>query len=289
MRRRVFLVLLAGLLGRWATAQGGEAATPGPPKRVCSLTLATDEMLAALVEPGRVVGVSRFVDHAGISNVAGHYPASVPRIRADLEQIIALRPDLVCVASYNSADFLEMLRRSNLPVFRHEETHTFGGVMRDLTALGERVGAQEKARRVVADMEGRLRALQDTLARVSARPRVLYWSDGWTAGGRTTVGEMIERAGGINAAGEMGVEGMAEVSVERAMAADPDVLLLVAWKAGEPATAEELPPALRTLRAVREGRVVSVEGRALSAASQFVVDGAERLARRLHPECFQKP
>ncbi|OGG49118.1 MAG: hypothetical protein A3F84_26760 [Candidatus Handelsmanbacteria bacterium RIFCSPLOWO2_12_FULL_64_10] len=288
MRRRVFLVLLVGLLGRWAAVQGGEAATPGLPKRICSLTLATDEMLAALVGPERVVGVSRFVDHAGISNVAGHYPASVPRIRADLEQIIALRPDLVCVASYNSADFLEMLHKSSLPVFRHEETHTFAGVMRDLTALGERVGAQEKAKSVVADMERRLSDLQTALASPGVRPRVLYWSDGWTAGSHTTIGEMIERAGGVNVAASLGMEGMAEVSVERALAADPDVLLLVAWKAGEPATAVELPPALRTLRAVREGRVVSVEGRALSAASQFAVDGAERLARRLHPECFQK-
>lgn len=253
-------------------------------------------MLAALVEPERVVGVSRFADHKGISNVVGHYPVSVPRIRADLEQIIALRPDLVCVASYNSADFLELLRKSNLSVFRHENTNTFAEVMRDLAALGERVGAQERARRLVADMEGRLRALRDTLARVSAtdrqpvaQPRVLYWSGGWTRGSRTTVGEMIERAGGINAAAELGIEGIAEISVERALAADPDVLLLDTWKEDEPATAEGLPPALCTLRAVREGRVVSVESRYLSAVSQFVVDGAERLARRLHPECFQKP
>jgi iron complex transport system substrate-binding protein len=289
MRRGVFLVLLAGLFGWGTPGQGGEAATPGPPKRICSVTLATDEMLAALVGPGRVVGVSRFADHEGVSNVAGHYPASVPRIRADLEQIIALRPDLVCVASYNSADFLEVLRKSSLPVFRHENTNTFAEVMRDLVALGERVGAQKEAKRVVADMEGRLRALRDTLARVSERPRVLYWSGGWTRGSRTTVGEMIERAGGINAAAGLGIEGIAEVSVERALAADPDVLLLDTWKADEPATAEGLPPALRTLRAVREGRVVSVESRYLSAVSQFVVDGAERLARRLHPECFEKP
>lgn len=286
-RQRVFLILLTGLLGGWTPGQGGEV--PGVPKRICSVTLATDEMLAALVEPERVVGVSRFVDDAGISNVVKHYPDSIPRIRADLERIIALRPDLVCVASYNSADFLELLRKSNLPIFRHENTNTFAEVMRGLTALGERVGAQGRAKGVVADMERRLNDLRAALASLSARPRVLYWSGGWTAGSRTTVGEMIERAGGVNVAAEAGLAGMAEISVERALAADPDVLLLDAWKAGEPATAEELPPALRTLRAVREGRVVSVEGRSLSAVSQFVVDGAERLARKLHPECFQKP
>jgi iron complex transport system substrate-binding protein len=227
------------------------------------------------------------VDSAGISNVAGRYPASIPRVRSDLERIIALRPDLVCVASYNTADFLDLLGKSKLPVFKHEDTNSLAGVMKALTALGERVGAQARAKRAVADMTQRLNDLQAALASVSARPKVLYWSDGWTAGGRTTIGEMIERAGGVNVAAE--VEGMKEISVERALASDPDVLLLVSWQADRPATAEDLPPTLRTLRAVREGRVVSVEGRYLSAVSQFAVDGAERLARKLHPECFPKP
>ncbi len=283
MKRWGLLILSAGLLG-WGTPGRGEEA---PPKRICSLTLATDEMLAALVEPERVVGVSRFVDSAGISNVVGRYPASIPRIRADLERIIALRPDLVCVASYNTADFLELLGKSNLPVFKHGDTNSLAGVMQALTALGERVGAQARAKRVVADMERRLSELRTALDSLSVRPKVLYWSDGWTAGGRTTVGEMIERAGGVNVAADL--EGMKELSIERALAADPDVLLLVAWQAGKPATAEDLPPTLRALRAVREGRVLSVEGRYLSAVSQFAVDGAEHLARKLHPECFQKP
>jgi iron complex transport system substrate-binding protein len=285
MKQNIMVVWFVALLVWWTPGLGADA----PPQRICSVTLATDEMLVALVEPDRVVGVSRFVDEGGISNVAGRYPASILRVRADLERIIALRPDLVCVASYNSADFLEMLRRSGLPVFLHEQTHSLAGVMRGLKALGERVGATEKADRIVADVERRLKDLQSAVDSVAARPRVLYWSGGWTAGSGTTVGEMIERAGGVNAAAELGVEGMAEVSVERALASDPDALLLVAWKAGTPATAEELPPALRGLRAVREGRVVSVEGRYLSAASQFAVEGAERLARNLHPECFQKP
>ncbi|MBI4221049.1 MAG: ABC transporter substrate-binding protein [Chloroflexi bacterium] len=288
MRKNALLVSLAGLLGWWTLGYSDSAAKPAPPKRICSVTLATDEMLLALVESERVVAVTYLVDDAGTSNVSGRYPKPIPRIRADLEKIIALRPDLVCVAPYNSADFLELLRKSNLPTFRHENINTFAEVEHSLVMLGERVGALERAKVVVAEMERRLGDLQTTLASSTTRPRVLYWSGGWTAGHHTTIGEMIERAGGINVAAGLGMEGMAEISAERVLAADPDVLLLVAWKVDNQDTEAAMPPALRTLRAVREGHVVSLEGRYLSTVSQFVVDGAERLARKLHPECFRE-
>ena len=54
-----------------------------PPQRVASAVLATDEMIAGLIAPERLVSVTPFVDDAGISNVAGHYPAHIARNRAD--------------------------------------------------------------------------------------------------------------------------------------------------------------------------------------------------------------
>lgn len=284
----MLLVLLTGLSGRWALCYGEIATKSSLPQRICSVTLAADEMLRALVEPERLVAVTSLADDAGISNVSGCYPTSIPRIRADLEQIIALHPDLVCVAPYNSADFLELLRRSNLPVFRQEDIQTFAEVEQGIVALGEQVGASEKAKAVVAGMERRLNDLRAALAPATTRPRVLFWSGGWIAGRNTTIGEMIERAGGINVGAELDQEGAGEISDERILKVDPDVLLLTAWKADEPSGAMGLTPTLRMLRAVREGHVVSLEGRYLSTVSQFVVDGAERLARKLHPECFQE-
>ena len=284
----ILLVLLTGLPGRRTLCYGDTSTKPAPPQRICSVTLAVDEMLTALVAPERVVAVTSLVDDAGISNVSGRYPTSIPRIHADLEKIIALHPDLVCVAPYNSADFLALLRKSSLPVFRQEDTHTFAGVEQGIMALGEQVGASERAKAVVAEMERRLSGLRAALASSTARHRGLFWPEGWVLGRNTTIGEMIERAGGINVGAELDQEGAGEISDERILKVDPDVLLLTAWKVeGSPGTMG-LPPTLRMLKAVREGRVVSLEGRYLSTVSQFVVDGAERLARKLHPECFQE-
>ena len=54
---------------------------PRAPRRIVSTYLAADEILAELVPPERIAGVSIFADDPVISNVAGVYP---PRCRASV-------------------------------------------------------------------------------------------------------------------------------------------------------------------------------------------------------------
>ena len=69
------------------------------PRRVASLNLTSDELLVEMLPADRLVAVTRWADDAEMSNVAGHVPATVVHLpRADLERLIALRPDLVVVS-----------------------------------------------------------------------------------------------------------------------------------------------------------------------------------------------
>ncbi len=278
-------VLLA-LLGSACTPHGSPTGAAGVPRRIASVNVAADEILADLVPPERVVAVSAYVDDPGLSNAAGRYPDHVPRIRAELETMLALHPDLVCTNPYNSADFLEVLHQSGLATFRFEEVTSFDGIRAGVLALGTRVGEQERARDLVDAMDRRLAEVARALEGVASRPRVYYWAAGWTAGRDTTIGELIGRAGAVNAAAEGGRSGMFELSLEQVLALDPDVLVLDARDSLADLPGRELPPQLRGLRAVREGRVLHIPGRALGAISHHVVSGVEALARALHPERF---
>ncbi len=44
--------------------------------------------------------------------------------QSKLPGIIALAPDLVCVAPYNTADSLKLLERSGLSIYRNDGFHT---------------------------------------------------------------------------------------------------------------------------------------------------------------------
>lgn len=284
------MVLAAAVVWRAAgSSRLGRPATvnSGAPARIASITLATDELLSELVPVDRVVSVTAFVDDPEISNVVGFYPPATPRFReADLERIVSLAPDLLCVAPYNSLDFLKQAERSGISIYRNEEIYSIDEIEAGIVALARRVGADRAAEKLVASMQQRRRELAARLEDVSERPRVLFWTSGCTSGRRTTTDDIIREAGGKNVAAEIGIEGPGEISPEQVVAADPDYLLLGRWSVDGGANPIAGEPVLNQLRAVREGRVVTIEGRYLSTVSQFVVAGAEQLARQLHPGRF---
>lgn len=262
------------------------ADSPAPaPRRIASLTLGTDEVLSALVSPERVVCVTSLVDDADISNVQGFYPANLPRVRElELERIVGLTPDLVCVASYNSADTLQVLERAGLRVHRGPDINSLDEIQSAILDLGEQVGELQRAQDLVQRFANVRKTIGEQLARNQQRPRVLYWASGYTAGKGTTIDNVIREAGGVNAAAEQNVAG--DVDPERVIGIDPEYVLCPQWPGYETDGGIEKHPVLRSLRAVQAGNVVRIPARLLTSVSHFACEGLEQLARRLHPECF---
>jgi iron complex transport system substrate-binding protein len=252
------------------------------PKRVVSLNLSVDEVLAEILPSGSLVGVTRWVDEPGTSNVIGRIPPSVVRFqKVDLERLVALAPDLVVVSEYTDADAQRLLEASGLRVFRMEGLGTIDGVRAAILALGAAVGAEQAARALIARYDGTLADVARRLTGVR-RPRVLYWSGGMTAGADTAIGALIDCAGGVNVGRELGIQGIAPPGAERAFVSDPDVVLVGTW----PDALASLTghPLLKQLRAVREHRIVVMPNELLVALSQFTADACHDLASRLHPD-----
>jgi iron complex transport system substrate-binding protein len=250
-------------------------------QRIASINLSADEVLSAILPPGRLVSVTRWADEPGTSNVVGRVPADVHRFaKADLEQLVALRPDLVVVSEYTDADFLRLLQRSGLRYHRMEGLSSLAGVRSAILGLGRLVGEPAAAAALVARFDATLGELARRLAGV-VRPRVLYWSSGMTAGADTAIGALVEAAGGRNVGSEMGVKGIAPPGAERAFVADPDAILVGTWPQAKEALTGH--PLLSQLRAVREGRIVVLPTERLVALSQFTADAAWELAHLLHP------
>jgi iron complex transport system substrate-binding protein len=274
---------LATALLALATAPAwSEAPTQSSPRRVASLNLSADEILVEILPPERLVAVTRWADEAGTSNVVGLAPATAYRFpKADLERLVALHPDLVVVSEYTDADFLHLLQRSGLRYHRMTGLGSPSGVRTAILDLGRAVGAEERARELVARYDRVLAELQRRLTGVK-RPRVLYWSGGMTAGADSAIGAMIETAGAVNLGRELGVEGIAPPGAERAFAADPDLILVGSWSGAEASVKSH--PLLGQTRAVREGRIVMMPNELLVALSQYTADGCWRLAHLLHPD-----
>ncbi len=253
------------------------------PERICSVSLAGDELLALLVPTERVACVSSFADDPSMSNVAGHYPDSVARVIGRIEPVLAARPDFVLVAPWNNADFLELLSRSGARSAVLDDIHGFESVRAELLRVGGLVGAEERAQRAALAFDARLSEVDALVSENATQPRlrVLSFSHLIVAGRETSVDALIERAGGRNAGAELGFPGHRKVSLERLIALDPDVLLLGVDAERDLEQILTLHPQLRSMRAVREGRVVELPPRMLTTVSPYLADAALELARSL--------
>jgi iron complex transport system substrate-binding protein len=265
---------------------GRSVRLPAKPVRIVSQTLASDEILFAVVPPSRLVGLSTLARDPKYSNVVGEAVAHAAPSIESAEDVLRLRPDLVIVATYSHAEVVQTLEATGAPVYRLAHFDDLEGIMATIGQLGEAVGERAAADRVVARMRQRLAAVEARRAG-KPRPRVLSYSGGFTAGRGTSFDDIVRRAGGINEAAARGIDKFPKLSAEQVLAWNPEVLVAGALPGEEAAVRRRLAtgPGTAETIAARQGRIVILETRTLLAVSQYVVDAVEALADRL--DAFQ--
>lgn len=272
------VVVLFAAVGCRRTAQSA----PSRPHRIVSVAITGDVLLQALVDSSRVLAVSALADDSGIHEAAGLFPGKM-RIGPDLERIVSLRPDLVLLGSFHDQAFVEGIRRSGLPVEVLDNPNSLAKIRGFLRSASARLGESARGDSLVRWMDSILDAAKTRAARCPDHPRVLYWSEGYTAGDSSTINDLLALAGIRNAASELGIRGSKPISVEDVVHLSPDWILRSGWEAG--GRMKPLPQALSDLPAVRANHVAVVPGKILLSTSHRVAFAADSLVRLLHPGC----
>lgn len=281
MKIRIALLAAAALLS--TSCDSGPGGKGGKiPQRIVSVTITGDVLLQALVDSSRVLAVCALADDSGIHEAAGLFPGK-PRVGADIEQILAMRPDLVLVGSFHDPNFNAAIRGSGIATEILESPRSLEQVRAFLRKVSTRLGEGAKGDSLVSWMDSTLADVERRSARCADRPRVAYWSEGFTAGDSSTIHELLLAAGARNAVAESGLHGSSPLAVEDMVRLDPDWILRTSWESG--GRMKDLPPAFANLRAVKEGRVAIVPGRILLSTSHRSALGARALFDVLHGDC----
>jgi len=98
-------------------SQGVALTLPHKPKRIVSLSIATDEMLMELVSVERIAALTYLADDSSISNIKEEAKLVQNKIRANAETVIALQPDLVLIADWHPVELVQVMREAGLPVY----------------------------------------------------------------------------------------------------------------------------------------------------------------------------
>jgi iron complex transport system substrate-binding protein len=282
-------VRLAASLSAVALVLVATTDSAAPPQRIVSLIPAVTEMLFAIGDGQRLVGVTSY----------DHFPPEVSRIARmgglldpDVERILALRPDLVVV--YNTqVELKQRLARAGIGYYSYEH-RALPDITATLRAIGARIGSGDRANAAAGDMERAIAAIRSGLSRVP-HPRtmlvferdLLSLRNVYASGGYGFLHDMLEAAGGQNVFADVKQQSV-EVSTEMVLARRPDVIIEL-WY-GDSANALNLGRqqqawiALASVPAVRNHRVYELVGDEFVVPGPRVVDATRRLARTLHPD-----
>jgi iron complex transport system substrate-binding protein len=298
------------------------------PPRVASLLPSATEIVCALGAEGSLVGVSHECDFPApatrgkpvLTSTRVHKAGSSAAIdrgvreilrdalavyEVDVEALERAAPDVIVtqdlcdVCAVSLEDVRSAIRTIAKPNIRIVNLHPtrLEEVLGDVLAVGQAIGREREAERVVAGMRARLAAVRARAERLPGpRPSVLTveWLDPVMVGG-TWMPELVSIAGGRALVTQAGDHAPTLSAQELARLA-PEVVVIKPCGFDLERTRPEIPAFLDAVRAatrdrewpaLREGRVWIADGNAFfNRPGPRLADSAEILAACLHPGEF---
>ena len=257
---------------------GREITLDGPATKIVALTASDVEILYALGAGDALVGRGEYCDWPA---EALEKPAVQSGYETNLEEIIALEPDVVIMATMaQTVEQVEKLEEAGIKVVV-SDAQNLEGVYTAITLIGQVVGKNDEAAALVKEMQDTFAEIQakteDTGKTVYFEVSPLQWGL-WAAGNGTFMDELAGICGLTNAFGDMG--GWVEVSEEQVLERDPDYIVTITMYYGEgPTPVEEIKgrAGWETLKAVQNDQVFNADTNEVSRPGPRLMDAVKAL------------
>lgn len=285
-------VLFFGLASVFTTvlpfATGAALAEQARAQRVLAIGGAVTEIVYALGEQDRLVGrdsTSTFPPEATALPDVGYIRALSP------EGVLSVKPDLILARENNGPrEAVEVLKSTGVRWVDVPDEFTLEGIDENITIIARELGVVDKGEALKAKVAADIAEAREHLATVDGKLRVMFvlalTDDKVNASGtNTAASHIIELAGAENVISAF--EGYKQISNEAVIEAAPDVILMMN---GRGATADhaamnaliEAHPALSTTPAVKNGRIVRMDGLLMLGFGPRTGEAITQLAKALY-------
>lgn len=271
-------------------ASGREITVEEEPERIVSTSPSETEILFALGQEDKIVGVS---DYADYPEAALEKEKVGGVVDPNAEAIIDLEADIVITGISMSEDVVDKLANLDLTIYKNDG-QSLEEILNNILKIGKLVNAQNEAEELVADMQADIDEVKEAVKDVPEEEKqkvYLEFTPGWTVGSGEFLDELIQVAGGINVASEL--EGWAEVNEEKIIEEDPDVILY-AKDAVDFETEEPLEDLIRErsgwekISAIENDRVIGIDENTVSRIGPRVTDALKKFAEAIYPELYSE-
>ncbi len=267
---------------------GKEVTFTEEPKEIISVIPSSTEIIYALGEGDRIVGVSDY----------DNYPEEVTEktkygsMDLNIEGMLAANPDMIILSATQATkyeSFKPQFEEAGIEIFVSDDNATtFEGTYESIKTHGEVLQVKDKADEIVTSMKDAVDEISqkaDDLdvespkvwVEISPSPEI------YTAGKGTFIDEMLTMINAENVAKD--VDGWAKMSDELVVAANPDVIITTYGSYSEdPVKQVATRPGWENTNAVKNGQVYDLNNDTLSRPGPRLVDGLNDLFAAVYPD-----
>ena len=261
------------------------------PRRIVCLTEEPTEVLYALGEQDRIVGISGFTVRPAIAR--REKPKVSAFTSAKIGEILKLRPDFVVGFSDIQADIAAELVRRGVEVWISNH-RSVDGIVDYVRRIGALVGVAARAEAYAEELQHGLDAIAAEAARLPRRPKVYFeeWDEPPITGIQW-VAELVRIAGGDDVFSERAVEPLAKGRIledaAEVVRRAPDIIL-GSW-CGKKFRPEKVAarPGWDGIPAVRDGELHEIKSPIiLQPGPAALTDGVAEIARIVRAWAMQQ-
>jgi len=263
---------------------GRRVRIPMPVRRVVSLSPNLTESLYALGMDDLLVGDTDYCD----------YPAAAKQkhkvggaINPSLEEIAALKPDLVLVTKLNRLETVQELERLGIPSYA-TDPHSVDEIRSSVRKLAGILGNSAAGETLDHELEQQEKSLRERLQN-SQPKRVLFvvWTDPLISIGKHTfLADALAKAGAVSVVESS--QDWPQMSLEEMVHLQPEYLVFASGHSetiSHDVDALANRPGWGALQAVQHRRIAVISD-AVNRPAPRLLSAVEDLARQLHPEAF---
>lgn len=252
------------------------------PKRVISLAPSITESLYFLNAEDKLVARTDYCDFPSETKDVDSIGTI---LTPNIEKIVELNPDLIIASTHFDIETLNKLEEAGLTIIVLVEEGSFEGVYKNIKLLGKILNREDRASQLITSMKKRVESVKSKVKDLE-KP-VVYYVIGYgeygeyTAGGDTFISDIIEIAGGENAAKDS--KGWS-YTLEKIVEKNPDIFICSKYYDSKDGISASI--GYKELSAIKNGNIFEIDNNTVDRHGPRVVDGLEAIAKIIHPEAF---
>jgi len=257
---------------------------PIPIRRVVSLSPSSTETLYALGLDNLLIGDTDYCDYPPD---AMKKPKVGGATNPSIEEIAALRPDLVLVTKLNRMETVQQLERLGIPSYA-TDPHNVDEIRTSVHRLADVLGNAKAGQALDNELQQEESRLRQRLGNITPN-RVLFvvWTDPLISVGKNTfIADALSRAGAVSVVDSW--QDWPQISLEEMVRLQPEFLVFASGHSetvSRDMDALARRPGWDSLDAIKHRRFAVISD-AINRPAPRLLSAVEDLARQLHPEAF---